>query len=93
MAAQSTATNDARARVLPAWMARATTSFPVPDSPVISTVRSVGATRPIISEIRFMGGLTATSSARACAFVWGVSLASASVTALARRATDTGFAR
>ena len=43
-AAQFTATNGPRLRADARWMNRATTSLPVPDSPVKSTVVSVGAT-------------------------------------------------
>ena len=43
-------------------MARATTSFPVPLSPVISTVASVGATISISSTTFFMAGLLPISS-------------------------------
>ena len=45
MAAQLTATNGRAARGPFRWMARATTSFPVPESPRISTVAALGATR------------------------------------------------
>jgi hypothetical protein len=38
------------ARFDPAWIARATSSFPVPVSPVISTVESVAATSPTRSS-------------------------------------------
>ena len=43
-AAQFTATNGPLARALAWWIARATSSLPVPLSPVSSTVVSVGAT-------------------------------------------------
>ena len=45
MAAQLTATNGRLARGLWAWRARATSSLPVPDSPVISTLACEPATR------------------------------------------------
>ena len=45
IAAQFTGTNGRVARFEFAWIARAINSFPVPLSPVISTVTSVGATR------------------------------------------------
>ncbi len=45
MPAQLTGTNPTAARVLAAWMARATTSLPEPLSPVISTLASERATR------------------------------------------------
>ena len=41
---QFSATNGAARRGDPAWITRAMRSFPVPDSPVISTVTSLGAT-------------------------------------------------
>jgi len=44
MAAQLTLTKGCDDRVDPLWMARATSSFPVPVSPVMRTVESVGAT-------------------------------------------------
>ena len=44
MAAQLTGTNGRSPRLLFAWMALATSSLPVPLSPVMSTVASVGAT-------------------------------------------------
>ena len=40
-------------------MARATSSLPVPDSPVSSTVLSLGAARLILSKTRFMAGTLA----------------------------------
>ena len=43
-------------------MARATTSLPVPLSPVISTVASVGATISISSHTFFMAGALPISS-------------------------------
>ena len=47
IAAQLTATNGPVALGPCSWIARATTSFPVPDSPWISTVAVLGATRAI----------------------------------------------
>ena len=47
IAAMLTVTNGPRARVEFAWIARATSSLPVPDSPMSRTVISVRATRPI----------------------------------------------
>ncbi len=49
IAAQLTLTKGFSARVLLPWMARATSSLPVPDSPVISTVALVGAARATAS--------------------------------------------
>ena len=45
-AAQLTAMNGSLRRRLPKWIARATTSLPVPFSPRIRMARSVSATRP-----------------------------------------------
>ena len=45
IAAQFTRTNGRSPRRLATWIARATSSLPVPDSPVTSTVASVGAIR------------------------------------------------
>src|SRR5207244_272119 len=56
------ATNGPPARPLPAWIARATTSFPVPVSPSMTTVESSGATRPISSSRRAMAGDAPTSA-------------------------------
>ena len=54
-AAQLTATN-ARSRLLPSvWMARATSSLPVPDSPVTSTVASASAARSTTRNRRRIG--------------------------------------
>ncbi len=47
MAPQLTATNGARERSLRSWIVRATTSLPLPDSPVTSTVADVGETLSI----------------------------------------------
>ena len=46
-APQLTATSGPSARPLPSWMARATSSLPVPVSPRMSTVASLAATRAI----------------------------------------------
>ena len=48
MAPQLIATKGRRARGLRSWIVRATSSLPQPDSPVMKTVASVGATRSII---------------------------------------------
>src|SRR6185369_3059009 len=45
MAAQLMAMKGALVRVERSWMKRASTSLPVPDSPLMSTVQSVAATR------------------------------------------------
>ena len=47
MAAMFTVMKGPRLRLELPWMARATSSLPVPDSPMSSTVISVRATRPI----------------------------------------------
>ena len=48
MEAQSTGTNAFCARGLKRWIMRATSSLPVPVSPSMSTVASVGATRETV---------------------------------------------
>ena len=60
IAAQLTATKGPRPRGDSPWRARATSSFPVPLSPRIRTVVSVGATRRTISTICCIPGLSAT---------------------------------
>src|SRR5262245_53900941 len=62
IAAQFTAMNGFVARGLARWMRRASTSLPVPDSPTISTVQSVPATRRARSTIRREDASTATGS-------------------------------
>ena len=62
IAAQFTRTNGLSLRGLCAWIAEATSSFPVPDSPSISTRASLGATRPIISRTVRIAGLSPTRS-------------------------------
>jgi len=56
-AAQLTDTSVARARGDLAWIARATSSLPEPDSPWISTVAGLVATRSICSSIVSIGAL------------------------------------
>ena len=56
MAAQLTLTKGRVARGLLRWIARATSSLPVPDSPVTSTEARVGAARPIASCTDRIGG-------------------------------------
>ena len=55
---QSTATKGPLARGLSSWILRARSPLPVPDSPVMSTVESVGATILAISRTRFMAWLS-----------------------------------
>ena len=57
MAAQFTATKGPTARSLASWIARATSSLPVPVSPKIVTVARVGAARPAWSSARQSTGL------------------------------------
>ena len=64
MAAQLTGTNGWALRRLPAWMARATSSLPVPDSPVRSTVASVAATRTARSSTSRRAGERPTTFSR-----------------------------
>ena len=59
MAAQLTCTSAPFLRGDWRWMARATSSLPVPLSPVMSTVAGVGAARSIISRTRRIGGAVA----------------------------------
>ena len=59
-AAQFSATKGMPERPLRRWISRATSSFPVPLSPLMSTETSVGATRSTISKIFFMTGLVPT---------------------------------
>ena len=64
IAPQSTATNGAEARGLAWWIARATSSLPVPVSPVTSTVKSDGATRATSALIRAIISLGPIRSGR-----------------------------
>ena len=64
IAAQFTRTNGRSRRSLAAWIAAATSSLPVPDSPVISTRASVGATRAIIARTCSIAGLSPIISPR-----------------------------
>jgi len=48
------------ARALSRWMALATSSFPVPDSPRINTGTSIGATLSIRSNRARIAGLSPT---------------------------------
>ena len=61
-AAQLSATNGRSARALPAWIARAASSFPVPVSPVMRTVPAAGAARRISSFTCCIAGLVPTSA-------------------------------
>jgi len=54
MAAQFTGTKARSPRRLATWSARATSSLPVPDSPEMSTVASVAATRRTRSSSSWM---------------------------------------
>src|SRR3954469_2197474 len=72
IAAQLTRTNGLSRRGLASWIALATSSLPVPDSPVISPRASDGATRAIICRTAFIAALVPTicppkpSSALSC---------------------------
>ncbi len=57
MAAQLTSTKAIAERLLARWIAFATNSFPVPLSPVIRTLASVGPTRSISERISMILGL------------------------------------
>ena len=63
MAAQLTATYGPFARVLCSWIRRARHSFPVPLSPVISTLAELGATRAAVINADSMPGLSPTKGA------------------------------
>src|SRR6185437_6873316 len=71
IAAQLTATNGRVLRGERPWMNRASTSLPVPDSPTISTVQSLAATRRARSASRcelaehVTGSVTTLASVRA----------------------------
>ena len=62
MAAQLTRTSGLSARPLARGCERATSSLPVPVSPVMSTVESVLATRLMASKTAFMQSLRPSSS-------------------------------
>src|SRR5258708_2835296 len=63
IAAQFTLTNARADRIERLWNARATSSFPVPVSPLMSTVASVGATRETFeSSVRSAGDVPTISS-------------------------------
>ncbi len=64
MAAQLTGTKGPWARGERPWMARAMSSFPVPLSPRMRTVVSVGATRITSSRTCAIGGLSAMIASR-----------------------------
>ena len=65
-AAQLIATNGPRARGLASWIARATSSLPVPVSPVMSTLAALGATRTMSSCTFLSGWLSPTNPAVVC---------------------------
>jgi hypothetical protein len=95
-----TLTNGPLRRRLFRCTARATSSLPVPLSPVISTDASVGATRPIISSMRTIFGSVpmmfekskrSSSSARVASVVSEPSRASAPSDRLQHRRVRPGF--
>ena len=63
-AAQFTLTSGRSRRPLRAWIARATSSLPVPVSPEISTEESVAATRPTCDSTRCSTALRPTISSK-----------------------------
>jgi hypothetical protein len=69
-AEQFSATNGRRARSERSWIARATSSLPVPVSPTMSTVARVGATRSTMSNMRRMAGVRPTMASSPPAEVW-----------------------
>ena len=56
------ATNGPLLWVLERWISRATTSLPVPLSPVMRTIEEVSLMRLMISLIRLMAGLSPTKT-------------------------------
>ena len=60
IAAQFTSINGRSCRGETAWMARATSSLPVPFSPVMSTRAAVGPTLSISSRTTWSAGLSPT---------------------------------
>ena len=64
-AEQSTGTNSCSARGLSRWMARATSSLPVPDSPVSRTVLSLGEDQLDLIEYPPHGGTLANDKPQA----------------------------
>ena len=62
IAAQFTWISGLSRRWLPRWSARATSSLPVPLSPVISTVAGVGAARSMVSRSLRIAGESPISS-------------------------------
>ncbi len=99
-AAQLTATNGPAARLLWAWIARATTSLPVPLSPLSRTVAWVGATRPIAATTGAIVGSPqvrrGASTSRAARSRAETSARRSTARATRRRSSvrlDTGFCR
>ena len=66
IAAQFTLTNVRSRWGLISWMARARTSFPVPVSPMMRTVESVGATNSACFKIRLRAGLWPMIASKSC---------------------------
>ena len=64
MAAQLSFTNVRALRPLRSWIARAISSLPVPVSPWMSTVESVGATISIFWSVSRSAGLSPTISSK-----------------------------
>jgi len=66
MAAQFTAMNGLARRGDRSWIARATSSFPVPDSPSISTVELTGAICSILTSTSWIAGDSPMMPVRCC---------------------------
>src|SRR3989441_1024777 len=81
IAAQLTATNGPGALAPLTWIARATTSLPVPDSPWISTVAALPATRAITLYTSTIAGLWPTRTYGS--IPWGATSGSGSGTSAA----------
>jgi hypothetical protein len=99
-AAQLTATKGCSRRGDRWWSARATSSLPVPDSPVMSTVASLSATRLIIATVSLMASLSpAIPSIAIAAFAvrsrfssrWSSRCSIARPTAISSASTFTGL--
>ena len=75
-AAQLMAMNGRSERRLFMWMARAISSLPVPDSPEMNTLASVGATRETTENTFWMDSLVPTMFSKLyCFFSWSRSTA------------------
>ena len=95
MEPELTATSGNQRRRLWVWIARATSSLPVPLSPRITTLESVSATVRIISSTCAMAGLTARMgvTSRQLRVTFSLSRTFSSASARVRSALRTRFDR